>query len=205
MIRRLAAKLLVRLSSKRDGRPPYAFHDTNGRAYYAWTDIADMPRARRLEVDAIMLWIDAGRPKEAIAEIGDLIKSSAMKALEAKTAKDKGTALAHVVKLADELLLRGEIVPEDLAIQLCAATCVREDESDPATIDRSIHSQKINDFKAAGRAGHAFFTTPISRASLGALYSTDEAWRKRVAAWISEEARMRAVRRLCSSERESEG
>jgi hypothetical protein len=199
MIRRLAARLLASLAVTKPGWPPYAFHDQHGRAHYAYKDYDALPRPRRLEVDHIMLLIDAGRPQKASTEIGNAIKAQAMKAAESRTAKEKGEALAAIFKLSDELLVRStELIPEELAIALAAATCVREDEQDHVVIDRDIHLNKIETFKAAGRAGRPFFT-PIQSALLGAAYTTAEAWQQRLTNWAMEEARYRAVMSIVTS------
>ena len=199
MIRRLAARLLSSLARTAPGRPPYAFHDQHGRAYHAWQNYEDLPRPRRIEVDHIMLLIDAGRPQSHLKEIGEAIKANAQKAAESRGAKEKGEALAAIFKLSDELLVRHtELVPEELAIALAAATSLREDEHHEGAIDRAIHLDKIETFKAAGRAGRAFFT-PIQSALLGVLYTTEEAWRQRVTDWVREEARHRAVMSIVTS------
>jgi hypothetical protein len=198
MIRRIAIRLLQRLAKDKPGLPPLAFHDLEGRSYYAWPDVSELPRQRRLEVDTIMLWIDAGRPLKATEEIGDAIKAQASRAAESKNPKDRSDALAAIFKLSDELLMRTSLIPEECIYALCAATCVREGE-DPAVVDRKTHQEKIETFRLAGRAGHAFFTTPIQAASLGVLYSTEAAWQQRLLDWVQEEARSRAVMQVCSS------
>jgi hypothetical protein len=197
MIRRLAASLLVRLARPREGRPPYAFTDTKGRAYYAWTDFSELPRKRRLEVDAVMLWIDAGRPRHATEEIGEAIAAQCETAAGAKAQADRNKALAAITAMSRELLMRTTLVPEECYYALAAATCVREDEHDPAVVDPSIHADKIETFRSAGRAGHAFFTTRILTALLGAVYTTEGNWRTLLLEWAKEEARHRAVMSVC--------
>ena len=204
MIRRLAARLLVRISRRLPGRPPYAFHDQQGRAYYAWTDLSDMPRRRRLQVDEVMLWVDAGRPESTMIEIGDAIKGQASKAAEAKNTKDRSDALASIFKLSDELLMRSTLVPEECLLALCAATCMREDEQ-PHEIDAAIHADKIKTFREAGRIGHVFFFTAICRPIFAALYTTEGAWQELLQSWVREEARRQAVIKICTSGPKSAG
>jgi hypothetical protein len=199
MMRRLAAAALVRLARKREGFPPYAFHDTYGRAYYGWSDYSKLPQARRLEVDSIMQWVDAGRAENIVQEMGTAIRAEATRAAEAKSAEARSKALAAIFKLGEELEVRRGLVPEECVYALCAATCVREDERTPEAIDRAIHIQKIDRFRSAGRAGHPFFHTPISRALLGVLYTTEGAWQQRLLEWISEAARMMAVLKTYTS------
>lgn len=198
MIRRLAAALLVRLAKRKPGRPPFAFHDTKGRAYYAWTDFSELPRQRRLEVDTVMLWIDAGRPRKAVEEIGEAIRAQAEAAAGAKQQAERSKALAAIAALSQELLMRTSLVPEECYYALAAATCVREDEHDPSVIDPAIHQDKIDTFRSAGRAGHAFFTTPILKATLGAVYTTESNWRMLLLEWAREEARHRAALKVCA-------
>ena len=157
MIRRAAIRLLQRLGKDRPGKPPFAFHDLQGRSYYAWPDVSELPRMRRLEVDNIAQWIDAGRPQQAIKDISAAIQSKASEAAEAKNPKDRSSALAAIFKLSEELGMRSDLVPEECIYALCAATCVREDE-DPALMHKKTHQEKINTFREAGRAGHLFFS-----------------------------------------------
>jgi hypothetical protein len=198
MIRRILAAFLVALSRQKPGRPPFAFHDNKGRSYYTWSDFSELPRMRRLEVDTVMLWIDAGRPKTAIEEIGEAIRAQAEAAAGAKQQGDRSKALAAIAALSQELLMRTTLVPEECYYALAAATCVREDERDPSIIDPAIHQDKIETFRSAGRAGHAFFTTPILKAMLGAVYTTESNWRMLLLEWAKDEARHRAALKVCA-------
>lgn len=197
MIRQLAAYLLVRLARKKEGRPPYAFHDTQGRAYYAWADYADLPRRRRLLVDEVMLWIDAGRPRQSIEEIGEAIAKQAEAAAGAKQPSDRAKHLAAIAAMSKELLVRTNLVPEECYYALAAATCVREDEGDPSVVDPAIHTEKIETFRSAGRAGHRFFTTPTLRLLLGVAYTTEGNWQTLLMEWISQGGREEATLRAC--------
>jgi hypothetical protein len=124
-----------------------------------------------------MLWVDAGRPRKAVEDIGDAIRAQAEAAAGAKQQAERSKALAAIAALSQELLMRTSLVPEECYYALAAATCVREDESDPAVIDPAIHQDKIDTFRLAGRAGHAFFTTPILKATLGVVYTTESNWK----------------------------
>jgi hypothetical protein len=199
MIRRAAIRLLQALAKDKPGLPPFAFHDLQGRSYYAWRDVSELPRMRRLEVDNIAQWIDAGRPESAISEITDAIRSAASKAAEAKDSKVRSQNLAAIFKLAEELGMRSGLVPEECIYALCAATCVREGE-DPTAMDRKTHQEKIEAFRDAGRAGHLFFFTPTSKAYLGALYTTESAWQQRLLEFLRAEAHHRAVLKVTTSE-----
>lgn len=198
MIRRAAIRLLQALAKDRPGLPPFAFHDLQGRSYYAWPDVSELPRMRRLEVDTVAQWIDAGRPETAIKEITEAIRNAASKAAEAKASKDRSQHLAAIFKLSEELGMRGDLVPEECIYALCAATCVREGE-DPTAMDRKTHQEKIETFREAGRAGHLFFFTPTSKAFLGALYTTESAWRQRLLEYLRAEARHKAVLKVTTS------
>jgi hypothetical protein len=200
MIRRLAARLLARLARPREERPPYAFTDMQGRAYYAWSDFKDLPHRRRQEVDTVMLWIDAGRPKANIEEIGAAINAQCEAAAGAKAPADRNKALAAIVAMSKELLMRSELVPEECYYALAAATCMREDEKDPAVLDPHIHADKIETFRSAGRAGHPFFTTPIQVLLLGAAYTTESNWRTLLVQWARDSRRHEAVMKVCGPE-----
>jgi hypothetical protein len=199
MIRRLAAALLVRLAKRKAGLPPYAFHDHKGRAYYAWQDVSDVPEVRRHELETVMLWIDAGRPEQYLDDIADAIAERHAQVAATKDPKERARILASATALTRELKVRAkDIIPEECYYALAAIACVREDE-DPQVMDRAIHMDKIETFRAAGRAGHAFFTgTPLLRALLAACWCTDAGFRQLQVGWIAQQARHRAMMRACS-------
>jgi hypothetical protein len=198
MIRRLAIRLLLRLTRQIPGFPPFAFHDPQGRAYYAWPDIAEMPQRRVQEIEAIMIWIGAGQAKQNLEEIGSAIMKHCEQAAEAKQ-KERGTHMAAIAALTKELLMRGEIIPEPLYYALAAACCVREDE-DPAGFDKTIHLAKVEAFTTAGRAGVPFFTaSPAFKTLLGVSLCTAEGLRQLQMEWLQREAHRRAVLKVCAS------
>lgn len=200
MIRRLAAALLVRLAKRKPGLPPYCFHDQHGRAYYAWQRVADLPALRIAEVEGIMLQIDAGLDRKELKQIGDAIAAEIDAAAEAKDAKQRRDHLTRGRFLINELLTRpSRIVPEGAFYALAATCCVRADE-DPITIDRFTHQEKIETFRRAAQAKHAFFLrSPTFAALLGSSLSTEGALLDLLVEWARRKTRTEAVTKIASS------
>ena len=193
-MRKLLLHIFGLLPKRPQGHPPFAFRDTEGLEYYSWADLSEVPPARMNEVEDIMLQIDAGMTRKTLESIGEAIAFHTQEAMAASAPKVKGNALAKVSFLATELLVRGrKIIPEECFFALAAVSAVRKDE-DPYTFDKSIHQEKIEAFRSAGRAGHAFFTgTGPFRTTLNASLSTEEGLRALHLSWIEEKARNAAI------------
>ncbi len=175
----------------------FAFLDMEGREYYSWPDVGAMPPVRVKEIEGLMVMVHAGRGDAGLKDVSNAIIS---KANEAVTLRGKAhdDAVASIAVLAKELLFRREsIIPEEAYYALAAVCCARKDE-DPAALDRTIHAQKIDTFRAAGRGGFPFFLPSASfRALLGASLCTDSAFNALLMSWIETAARRRAVLKAC--------
>ena len=191
---------LARLPRRPKGHPPFAFHDQNGVSHYAWEDPSQLPPQRMAEVEAIMLQIDAGLSAKELTTISKVLVEHIDAAVMEKDRKAQQGPLSKAKFLAMELLSRPtRVIPEDAYYALASVCCCRKDE-DPYTVDRTIHYHKIETFKAAGRAGLAFFTqSPTFRAYLGALLGTEAALVDLLIGWAQERARMDQAMKIASS------
>lgn len=191
---------LARLPRRPKGHPPFAFHDQNGVAYYAWEDPSQLPPQRMAEVEAIMLQIDAGLTNKELTTIGGHIADRIQEAATEKDAKVRANHLTRASFLVQELIARpSRVIPEDAYYALASVCCCRKDE-DPYTLDRTAHYNKIEAFKAAGRAGLSFFTlSPTFRALLGASLSTEGALVDLLLSWSVSNARRERAMKIASS------
>lgn len=178
----------------------FAFTGTDGKAYYSWANVGDMPPSRIKQVEALMRQAEEGMSRKDIESIGKEIKRVVMEqALPAKGAAAISEANARIVVLADELTKRTGIIPEDVFYDLAATCAVREDE-DPRTIDRSIHLQKFTMIQAAGRAGHDFFTAlPTFSALVSASVTTEEGFVRLLTNWSKTRGRIGKVMQAIAS------
>lgn len=171
----------------------FAFLDPEGREYYTWPDVASMPAIRVKELETLMLMVDAGQPRSGMIEICDAIVKRANDVIKGK-GKTKDDAAAAIAVLAKEMTFRHkEIIPEEAYYPLAATCCCRKDEN-PRTIERPIHQQKIETFRSAGRAGHAFFTMSAPFGMLlGASLCTESALLELQINWTRQRIRLQAV------------
>lgn len=199
-MRKLLLNLFGLLPKRPTGHPPFAFRDLSGVEYFGWDNIQDMPPARVNAIEDVILQIDASMSRANLEAIAMAIASHAGAAMSAKDAKARTEAMQKVSVLANEILIRPTtIIPEDCYMALAAICAVRKDE-DPYSFDRAIQAEKMEAFKLAGRAGHAFFTqTGAFRDYVTTARSTESALRDLLVDWISQGQRMEAVLRICGS------
>ncbi|HNU56669.1 MAG TPA: hypothetical protein PKN30_08755, partial [Flavobacteriales bacterium] len=186
------------LPKRPTGHPPFAFRDLEGREYFGWADLQDMPAERVNQIEDVILQVDASISKHNLEAIAEAMVLQCSAALEAKDAKARTMAINKVMTLANELLIRPtNIIPEDCYIALAAICAVRKDE-DPYAFDKTIQAEKMAQFKAAGRAGHAFFTqTGAFQNYVGAMRTTEDALKSLLVSWIYQEERTRQALRIC--------
>lgn len=190
---------------KNFGGLSFAFKGTDGKAYYSWAQVGDMPPYRIKNVMALMRQADEAMSTKDIATIAAAIKATVMEgALPAKSDKDKSEALTRIIVLADELTYRADgIIPEDVFFDLAATCAVREDE-DPRTIDRTIHLEKYTMIQQAGRAGADFFTGwPMFSDLVSASVTTQEGYARWLTNWMLRKKRLEAVLQVTSLEKGS--
>jgi hypothetical protein len=189
---------LFRIAARRPtGHPPFAFTDHKGRHYYGWEDFAQMPPARANEVDDVLLQIDAGLSHSQLTTLSAAITSALSDAIEAKEPKVRTRHIAKANAIAMELQSRPkQIVPRECYYALAAICAVRQDE-DPDKFDPTIQGEKMQTFREAAEAGHAFFTHQAAFAKLlGVTHSSVAAFVRLSIGWMATEARIEAVKQM---------
>lgn len=169
--------------------------DAQGKAYYSWAQVGDMPPWRIKKVMGLMRQAEESMSPKDIAMIAKAIRDCVMnEAVPAKSAEDKSASLAKIVVLAEELTYRSEgIIPEDIFYDLAATCCVREDE-DRWVEDRTIHLEKYTMIQQAGRAGADFFTVwPMFSDLVSASVTTQEGYGRWLTNWTHRKARLKMV------------
>lgn len=154
----------------------HAFVDDDGRAYYAYPDVSAMPAVRIKEIEGLMLWADAGVSKPSMDAFCTAIEEQAMTVLKTSDNKAKASGIARIMKLTEELKMRGkDVIPEEIYYQI-AALCVAREDEDPRKVDDQVQRQKAAMLRQAGRAGADFFTRmPAFSALLAASLTTEAA------------------------------
>lgn len=195
---RAALARMFRIAPRRPtGHPPFAFTDQHGRHYYGWEDFAHMPPARANEVDDVLLQIDAGLSHAQLSTLSTAITSALADAIESRDPKVRNRHIAKANAIAMELQARPkQIVPRECYYALAAICAVRQDE-DPAAFDPTIQAEKMQTFRDAAEAGHAFFTQQGAFVKLlGATHSSVDAFAQLSIGWMSAEARLAAIARM---------
>lgn len=180
----------------------YAFIGTDGKVYYSYQDIGDLPAMRTKRLEEYMIWIDAGVTKKSLEEfIDDLSTKLLNDVLRAKSDGDRSKACANIMALGKEMLLRGkDIIPEELYYNIAAVTIAREDE-DPRGLDDTIHDMKVKMLRDAGRKGAPdfFFRMPAFRGLFKALLTSEEGLNELLTNWMVQRHRRKVAREVLLS------
>lgn len=194
VIRRFLARLFRIAPRRPTGHPPFAFTDQRGRHYYGWEDFAHMPPARANEVDDVLLQIDAGLSHAQLATLATAIVDANTQAVEARDPKVRNRHIAKSSAIAMELRARPrQIVPRECYYALAAICAVRQDEA-PDVFDATIQAEKMQTFREAAEAGHAFFTRQEAFVRLlGVTHSSVDAFARLSIGWMATEARLTAM------------
>ncbi len=171
-----------------------------GVRYYTWEDLADFPAIRQKHVERCNRMIDAGIGAKALDDLCSLIEGHIVEAVKTSKQDERHKRLVRAMQAVGELRNRPrEVIPEEIAYDLCAVFVAREDE-DPRVFDTTIHTNKIEVLRAAGRAGHDFFTSaPLWRKLYGLSLTTETAFDQLLMNWTLARIRMKAVTEMHSS------
>lgn len=178
----------------------FAFTDKEGHIYYSWQNFGEMPVVRIKAIEGVLLMIDRRMSDKDIAQIADdqiaLIQDGI---IASKDKKDRAESCAKLTVLAQELKYRArDIIPEDLYYDLAAYCVIRQDEKPNAT-DRTIHVEKMNMLKEAGKEGASFFLhTPIFADLLGASLTTEAGLLQLLPRWTRMRERKQSLRQALS-------
>lgn len=172
----------------------HAYSGTDGRAYYTWADIADMPPVRQKHIERCLKMADAGIGEKTLEALCDIASEAIMSTLQEQKPAARSKAAARAAHAIGEIRNRPkEVIPEEVYYDLAAVFVVREDE-DPRGFDPGIHTQKIEMLSKAGRAGYTFFTSPPAwRKVLGSSLTTESAYIELLSSWTAQRLRLTAV------------
>lgn len=133
----------------------FAFVGLDGRKYYHFKDMNNLPLDRFAYRKTILAWMDLGLNKK---EITDLI-ATGREALYTGL-KGNSKASSDIGFIFNEMEYRGDMVLHtELLYQFIAVHYVREDES-PDGLDATIQMQKVESFKKeVSEKGSSFFLT----------------------------------------------
>lgn len=176
-----------------------AFSGPDGRAYYTWAHLSDLPAIRTKQIERTMIWMDARVTSKSIEEFGEDLNTALAAICTEKEQKARWERSTKLGALYKELILRSErIIPEDLYYDLAATLAVAEDEN-PHAFDGPIHQRKMVMMKEGARDGAAFFLTlPILKKLLGSSLSSEDAFRELLISWMMEKARKQRARQALS-------
>lgn len=176
-----------------------AFRAPDGRAYYTWPDLSNLPAIRTKQLERTMIWMDARTTGKTLEEFGE-DQAKALAAICAENDKAKRWTLSTKLgALYQELIMRGSnVIPEDLYYDLAATLAIAEDEN-PNGFDGTIHQRKMDMMKEGARDGAAFFLTlPILKSLLGSLLSSEAGFRELLISWMMDRDRRSRARQVLS-------
>ena len=182
----------------------FAFHGPDGKAYYSWKDIADIPPIRLKRIEEILLWVDAKTTRPTLEKLAQDVNAQLIKVVSEKKQEVRSSEAAKVTVLITETLLRAShVIPEELYYQMAACCIVREDENAKA-FDETTHEAKTAMLRAAGQAGATFFTRAATfRQLLGAWLTSEDGFRELLISWTMERERIRSARQVLGFEKGS--
>jgi len=161
---------LTKLYFERQSKPKgfddleYKFIDSEGRRYYVWKEILDIPLSRKPHLDKAQMELSRMMTGEELTAFLDEQKELIEGAINepAKRAKN----LAAIMMQNEEIRMRNELLfHKEIFIDLIACITVREDEV-PERFDQEIHDQKVKRFMDDSETGLSFFLQKSGLAKL---------------------------------------
>lgn len=177
-----------------------AYAAPDGRAYYTWPDLSDVPAVRVKHIERNLIWLDARVTKKTVEEFGEDMTKALATICQENDQNKRWQESTKLGALYNEIILRAAmVIPEDLYYDLAASLVVAEDE-DPRGFDEGVHHRKMNMMKAGAREGAAFFLgTPIQRKLLGSLLSSEAGFSELSTSWTMDRERAVIAREVLSS------
>lgn len=117
-----------------------AFHDSNRKIYYRYSDYKKMPLKRLEQITKMQEVIREGMKRGKGTYLAEWIEKGKATIEQSKTPK------ADFGKLLYALEERSKLFDEDLLIELACLTYIREDEN-PHEFSETLHQEKINQIK----------------------------------------------------------
>lgn len=177
-----------------------AFSGPDGRAYYTWLDLGDVPAIRTKQIERTMIWLDARVTHKSIDEFGEDLNSALASICQENNPQKRWERSTKLGALYKELILRSaNVIPEDLFYDLAATLMVAEDENAQG-FDGTTHQRKMLMLKEGARDGAAFFLgLPILKKLLGSLLSSEAGFRELSISWMMDRERRTIAREHLSS------
>lgn len=171
-----------------------AFSGLDGKDYFGWPDVGQMPPVRQKHIERCLAIANAGISEKTLEELCDMADAANMDAMKAESAKDRAKAHSRIAFVLGEIRNRPKnVIPEDVYYDLAACFAIREDE-DARAFDPVTHGEKIEMLRKAGRGGADFFGQLSGfRKLVGLSLTTEGAFIELLSSWTSQRTRMQAV------------
>lgn len=196
-IRRLAAEHILNERNKPTELKSldFAFIDSEGKRYYTWKDLTQLPVCRFQKLESFLMFHSA---KIAPDTLENIIAKIAELNLEIPNQTDKKKIVnAHtkIAALCNEVQFRAEyITPEETFFSISAILLVREDEQ-PDELKNHIFDEKVIQLKKEAENGNTFFLKcPTLLELMPSLIGTVESWTELSMKW--ERQKEREIKRL---------
>ena len=133
----------------------YKFIDSNGKRYFVWKEILNIPLSRKPHLDKAQMELSRMMTGEELNKFLDEQKQLIEGAINEPALRAKN--LAAIMMQNEEIRMRNELLfHKEIFIDLIACITVREDEI-PERFDQEIHEQKIKQFMDDTETGLSFF------------------------------------------------
>lgn len=178
--------------------------DSEGKRYYTWETLTDIPRNRYLEIERINVYIDNKISKNSLAQLSHAIDKTNHMLIKEKDQDKRITLHAQITALTNEIRFRDQYaIPKEVFISLASIICVREDE-DPNKFSTTIQTEKTITFEKELDNGNAFFLkSPLSKELLPSLVMSEEAWSNHLGRLVIQETVEKQRLKTILSESES--
>lgn len=195
----LEAKKPVKLSEL-----TYAGVDENGKRYYTWESLDQIPRCRFLEIERTNMYIDNKISPTSLEQLTHAIDKLATEIVVEKNQDKKIRFGAQIHHLASEIRFRDQYaIPKTVFVSLAALLCIREDET-PEEYSAKIQAEKADQFEKELDAGNAFFLkTPTFKKLIPSLIMSEEAFKIHLARLEVQEVKERERLKIILSKDES--
>ena len=142
----------------------YKFVDSDGRRYFVWKEILEMPLERKVKLDESQMELSRMMTGEEMLKFLDLQYKLIDECVN--DPNKRGENLAALMMQNKEIRMRSELLfHREIFVSMIACITVREDEH-ADKFDAEIHSQKVEQFMKDTETGLAFF---LSKSGLSKL------------------------------------
>mgnify|MGYP001021999903 CR=1 FL=1 len=98
-----------------------AFSGLDGKDYFGWPDVGQMPPVRQKHIERCLAIANAGISEKTLEELCDLADAANMDAMKAESAKDRAKAHSRIAFVLGEIRNRPKnVIPEDVYYDLAA-------------------------------------------------------------------------------------